>query len=470
MLFNSTEFILFLPLVIILYYLIPHKFRWAMLLIASYYFYMCWKAEYVVLIAFSTLVDYYAALQMGKQKEKKKRKKYLILSMASNLGLLFGFKYFNFFSESFSDMMNLFSFSYQSPILNVLLPVGISFYTFQTLSYSIDVYNEKIKPEKHLGIFALYVSFWPQLVAGPIERASRLLPQFRKKVNLSYTNFLLGLNQIALGFFKKLVVADRLALYVDNVYGPFFQETNTISLLLGVFFFGIQIYCDFSGYSDIAIGSARLMGIDLMENFKRPYLSKSISEFWKRWHISLSTWFKDYVYIPLGGNRAIKWKWYYNLIFTFVVSGLWHGANWTFIFWGALHGFYLVSAIVFAPFLRKAGEKIKLLNSNFLNIMVTFILVMFAWIFFRAENLTHAFEYISKILEFDFTWQILTISGHKGPFNLFLSFFAILLLALSYLLPADFKFKRNLVFLITTTLLIVLLGNNGNAEFIYFQF
>ncbi len=470
MLFNSKEFILFLPFVIIVYYLIPHRFRWAMLLIVSYYFYMCWKAEYIILILISTIIDYISAILISKQPEKKKKQNYLMVSIFLNLGFLFTFKYLNFVTASINDVLSYFKATGEIPYSQILLPVGISFYTFQSLSYTIDVYNNKIKPEKHFGIFALYVSYWPQLVAGPIERASTLLPQFSEKKTFNYDNFVWGLNKIALGFFKKLVVADRLAPYVENVFGVFFSQSDSLSLLIAVFFFSIQIYCDFSGYSDIAIGSAKLMGYDLMENFKRPYLSKSISEFWKRWHISLSSWFKDYVYIPLGGNRTIKWRWYYNLFITFLISGLWHGANWTFIIWGALHGFYLVSAIAFAPILKKITAKFSILNTAFINILVTYILVLFAWIFFRAENLSHAILFIKKIFDFSFSWNILVISGFKGAFNLFLSFFAIFLLALSYLLPENLKIKYNLTFLIITTILIILLGVNGNAEFIYFQF
>ena len=278
MLFNSKEFILFLPFVIIVYYLIPHRFRWAMLLIVSYYFYMCWKAEYIILILISTIIDYISAILISKQPEKKKKQNYLMVSIFLNLGFLFTFKYLNFVTASINDVLSYFKATGEIPYSQILLPVGISFYTFQSLSYTIDVYNNKIKPEKHFGIFALYVSYWPQLVAGPIERASTLLPQFSEKKTFNYDNFVWGLNKIALGFFKKLVVADRLAPYVENVFGVFFSQSDSLSLLIAVFFFSIQIYCDFSGYSDIAIGSAKLMGYDLMENFKRPYLSKSISE------------------------------------------------------------------------------------------------------------------------------------------------------------------------------------------------
>jgi D-alanyl-lipoteichoic acid acyltransferase DltB (MBOAT superfamily) len=283
---------------------------------------------------------------MSKIKSKAKRKKWLYLSLVSNLGILFGFKYFNFFSENIQLIFNQYNILYEVPFFNALLPVGISFYTFQTLSYTIDVYNNKTQAQKHLGVFAVYVSFFPQLVAGPIERSNHLLPQFFEKHEFSYSRVKSGLQKMLWGFYKKIVIADNLAILVDGVYNNI-DNYSGIALIVATIFFTFQIYCDFSGYSDIAIGSARVMGFELRENFKRPYFSKSIQEFWQRWHITLSSWFKDYLYIPLGGNRVIKWKWYYNILITFLLSGLWHGANWTFIIWGGLHGSYLILAITF---------------------------------------------------------------------------------------------------------------------------
>jgi len=399
MLFNSLQFLIFFPIVVSIFFLLPQKRRWILLLIASYYFYMCWKVEYIVLIIASTLIDYYVGKKMAALKEKAKRKKWLLISLFSNLGILFGFKYFNFVNANVQALFDNFNIFYGVPAFDILLPIGISFYTFQTLSYTIDVYNGKTPAQNHLGIFAVYVSFFPQLVAGPIERSKHLLPQFYVEHKFSYDRVKYGLQQMLWGFFKKVVIADRLAIVVDGVYNNV-DNYSGVSLLIATIFFTFQIYCDFSGYSDIAIGSARVMGFELMDNFKRPYFSKSISEFWQRWHISLSTWFRDYLYIPLGGNRVVKWRWYYNLFITFLVSGLWHGANWTFIVWGALHGTYLIMAIA----LVKPKEYIlNMLNlkGGFIHkiyrVTFTFALVVFAWIFFRANNISDAFYVINNM-------------------------------------------------------------------------
>jgi D-alanyl-lipoteichoic acid acyltransferase DltB (MBOAT superfamily) len=336
---------------------------------------------------------------MAKLESKKTRKKWLLISIFSNLGILFGFKYFNFFSENIQTLFNQYNVFYEIPIFNVLLPVGISFYTFQTLSYSIDVYNGKTPAQKHLGVFAVYVSFFPQLVAGPIERSNHLLPQFFKEHKFSYDRVKSGLQKMLWGFFKKIVIADNLAILVDGVYNNLDNYTG-ITLIVATIFFTFQIYCDFSGYSDIAIGSARVMGFELRENFKRPYFSKSIQEFWQRWHITLSSWFKDYLYIPLGGNRVVKWKWYYNIIITFLLSGLWHGANWTFIIWGALHGIYLIVAITFKYPKKYFSQKISKYSPKIdttIDVIITFLLVAFAWIFFRANNLDDAIYVIKNM-------------------------------------------------------------------------
>jgi len=308
MLFNSLEFLIFLPIVIIVYYILPHKFRWVLLLAASYYFYMAWNPKYIVLIVISTLVDYFAAILMEKQKNKARRKVFLLISLFANLGLLFLFKYFNFANGTMGRIFNLFADKpYPIGSLSLLLPIGISFYTFQTLSYTIDVYRGTRKPERHFGYFALFVTFFPQLVAGPIERSDRLIPQLKIKHKLNYNSTVEALLRIAWGFFKKVVIADRIAVIVNSVYNDL-GSFSSIHYIIATVGFAIQIYCDFSAYSDIAIGSAKILGINLMENFKMPYFSASISEFWSRWHISLSTWFKDYLYIPLGGKVFIKDK------------------------------------------------------------------------------------------------------------------------------------------------------------------
>ncbi|MGD9872684.1 MAG: MBOAT family protein [Kiritimatiellia bacterium] len=394
MLFNSLEFLVFFPLVTALYFLLPHRFRWALLLAASYYFYMCWKAEYIILIVVSTLIDYIAGRRMGALPlGHGRRRLWLSFSLISNLGLLFSFKYFNFFNDSVRAVFQHYNLMYDIPAFKLLLPVGISFYTFQTLSYSIDVYRGRQQAERHLGIFALYVTFFPQLVAGPIERCSRLLPQFYERHHFDYVRVTDGLKLMLWGFFKKLVIADRLAIFVSTVYQrP--CDYDGVSFIVATVFFAFQIYCDFSGYSDIAIGSAQVMGFSLMDNFNRPYFSKSISEFWGRWHISLSTWFRDYLYIPLGGNRVSKPRWYFNLFLVFLLSGLWHGANWTFLVWGALHGFYLIFAIWTAGLRARLCALTRLDRlphlHKLVNVAVTFALVCFAWIFFRAGSLYDA--------------------------------------------------------------------------------
>jgi alginate O-acetyltransferase complex protein AlgI len=385
MLFNTLEFVLFLPLVIVLYYLIPFRFRWIMLLMASYYFYMSWKVEYIFLIIFSTLIDYYSGILMERSPDRRSRLPWLLLSLSSNLGLLFFFKYFNFASENLNLIFDEIGIEQNIPLMNFLLPVGISFYTFQTLSYSIDVYFGRQKAEKHLGYFALYVSFFPQLVAGPIERFSRLTNQLKTKHSFTYDNLANGLRMILYGLFVKMVIADNLAGVVDEIYlSP--EKYSSFDISKGLFFYSLQIYSDFYGYSIIAIGSAQLMGIKLMDNFKTPYLSKNIAEFWQRWHISLSTWFRDYLYFPLGGNRVKKTRWVLNILIVFVVSGIWHGASWTFLMWGALYGIvYLIETGLNRLF--KINQEFKPYSFFHLILAVkTFSIVTLIWVFFRSQN------------------------------------------------------------------------------------
>jgi D-alanyl-lipoteichoic acid acyltransferase DltB (MBOAT superfamily) len=394
MLFNSIEFLIFFPIIVTAYYACPHRYRWALLLAASYYFYAAWKLEYVVLIMISTGVDYFAGIQMGKQPERTQRTPYLILSLATNLGLLFAFKYFNFFNDSVRDLFNVFNIFYNVPAFDVLLPVGISFYTFQTLSYTIDVYRGRMEPERHLGVFALFVSFFPQLVAGPIERARRLLPQLHSEHRFREDQVVLGLRLMLWGLFKKVVIADRLAIYVNQVYNnP--DAYAGLPLLVATYFFAFQIYCDFSGYSDIAIGAARVMGIRLMENFRQPYTAHSVSDFWRRWHISLTTWFRDYLYIPLGGNRVRPARWFMNIAIVFLVSGLWHGASWTFVFWGALHALFVLGGIWLGAAYAWGARRVTGRDEPpgipaWISIFATFHLVTFGWIFFRANSLPDA--------------------------------------------------------------------------------
>lgn len=396
MLFNTYNFAIFLPIVIIVYFLIPHKFRWVLLLAASYYFYMSWKVEYIFLIMISTLVDYLSGRAMGKLPTMKARLPYLLLSLFVNLGLLFAFKYFNFAAENINLLFQKVSIDRSLPLMQVLLPVGISFYTFQTLSYSIEVYTGRQKAEKHLGYFALYVSFFPQLVAGPIERYARLAPQFREKHSFSYKNLANGMRLILYGLFIKMVIADNLAGIVDQVYASP-EKFASLDLLKGLLFFSFQIYSDFYGYSLIAIGSALIIGIRIMDNFKTPYLAKNIAEFWQRWHISLSTWFRDYLYFPLGGNRVKKYRWVINILIVFVVSGLWHGSNWTFLIWGGLFGTLYLLEKGLNRWLKLEKEYKPYSAGHFLLALKTFILVSFIWIFFRSQDLDQALQMIELL-------------------------------------------------------------------------
>ncbi|MDW3651725.1 MAG: MBOAT family protein [Bacteroidia bacterium] len=479
MLFNSVEFVVFFTAVFLLYFTTPHKWRWLLLLIASYIFYMSWKVEYILLIVVSTLVDYFMGIKMGQEVLKEKRKKFLYISLVSNLSILFSFKYFNFFSESVGGLANVMGLTYSAPLFEVLLPVGISFYTFQTLSYSIDVYNGKIDPEKHLGRFALFVSFFPQLVAGPIERSGNLLPQFREKKSFDYDRVMSGMRLAAWGLFKKVVIADRLAFFVNMIYNSP-ENFHGLSVALATFFFAFQIYCDFSGYSDIAIGVARMLGFDLMKNFERPYFSRSIGEFWRRWHISLSTWFRDYVYIPLGGNRVVKWRWYYNLFMTFLISGLWHGANWTFVIWGALHGFYLIVENFSKGYMKEkelSNPLPKIVKDAF-SLSITFALVCFAWIFFRANSLSDALLLIQNL----FVWvpgDIGWIFRPEHRFEIVLSFLAIGLLltvqvfqekrSMGTWISIQPLFVRWAVYVMLVSI-ILNFGEFNQQQFIYFQF
>jgi alginate O-acetyltransferase complex protein AlgI len=434
---------------------------------------MFFKPEYILILAFTIIIDYFAGIYLEKTQELSKKKLFLIASIIANVGVLAIFKYYNFLNDNITGIAHLFGLTNHLPYLKILLPIGLSFHTFQAMSYTIEVYRGNQKAERHFGIYALYVMFYPQLVAGPIERPQNLLHQFHEKKFFHYDNAVLGLNLIAYGLFKKMVIADRLGVYVDQVYGDI-GTANTMSVLIAVFFYSFQIYCDFSGYSDIARGCAKFMGYDLMVNFNRPYLSKSVTEFWTRWHISLSTWFKDYLYIPLGGNRVSKISWYKNLLVVFLVSGLWHGAKWTFVFWGALHGFYLIFGIL-SKHLRSKLELAFIppswsAVSVFFNRLIVFALVSFAWIFFRAPSFSEALKIIGKIKECNFTFNLPQLCGEKGPMNLLLSFLVIIILLLTYYLPRELKLRHSVVFLSVTTFLIIILGKDVANEFIYFQF
>lgn len=477
MLFNSIEYLFFFVFVVTVYYVFPYKWRWLLLLVASYFFYMNWNPIYAVLIFLSTLTTYASSILIEKTLVQSKKKLYLVLNLIFNLGILFIFKYFDFVNQSIFAILNLMGIRWEISGLELLLPVGISFYTFQAIGYSIDVYKKKIKPEHHFGRYALFVSFFPQLVAGPIERASHLLPQFKVKHDFNEENFFNGLRQIVWGLFMKVAVADRLSIYVDAVYNNIDKHNGT-TLWLATLLFAFQIYCDFAGYSNMAIGSARIMGFDLMENFRRPYFSKSISEFWSRWHISLSTWFKDYVYIPLGGNRVNLWKHLRNLMITFIISGLWHGANWTFVWWGMLHGIYLILEVLRKKWDKKftlkisKGQVISKSLSSALKIGSTFMLVIIAWVFFRANSIQDAFLAFNKMTG-DFSSPFLNKTELTyGIFCLF-----ILLakeLKDEYQWSIKLMSSSNLIISgISTAVvlyLIVLLGVVDSDQFIYFQF
>ena len=392
MLFNSWQFGVFLPIVFGLYWSVPQRFRWLLILVASYWFYMSWNVKYVVLILFTTIISYMAGIFLERFRDNRPVKKFILtFTLVSCLGVLFVFKYFNFFAGAVVDFLNMFALHLHPTTLQLLLPVGISFYTFQTLAYVIDVYRGDVKAERHFGVYAAFISFFPQLVAGPIERTGNLLPQIKAAHDFNYEQATYGMKLMTWGFFKKLCIADVVAVYSDRVFNDVYSYKG-FALVLAMFFFTVQIYCDFSGYSDIARGCSKLFGIELMENFKSPYFSASIREFWSRWHISLSTWFRDYVYIPLGGNRCGKFRRNLNLMITFIVSGLWHGANWTFIAWGAVHGGAQVVENAIVP----KGYQPKGI-ARAVRVCVTFVFVMMAWVFFRANSISEAFYAFGNI-------------------------------------------------------------------------
>ena len=383
MIFNSLEFIIFFIVVTHLFYALKHKYRWSLLLLASCYFYMFFKPIYILILFGTIFIDYYAAIYIDRNTGRK-RKLFLILSIIANVGVLAVFKYYNFFIDNLNLTLHGFGSSVTLPYLGILLPIGLSFHTFQAMSYTIEVYRSNFKPEKHFGIYALYVMFYPQLVAGPIERPQHILPQMHRETQFNYLNITDGLKLILWGLFKKIVIADRLAQFVNQVFDNY-TDYQGIPLCIAAVFFSFQIFFDFSAYSDIAVGTAKTMGFELMQNFKNPYSATSISEFWTRWHISLSSWFKDYVYIPLGGNKVKLSKWMLNILIVFTLSGFWHGASWTFIVWGALHGVYLI--------LEKLIHKTISIPQNRLLVfkrLAVFFFVTVAWIFFRATDFKQA--------------------------------------------------------------------------------
>ncbi len=490
MLFNSIDFIIFLPIVFCVYWFFLNKnlkLQNLFIVFASYVFYGWWDWKFLSLILFSTLVDYTVGQALSKQKDILKRKILLGISIISNLGLLGFFKYYNFFLDNFIAAFTFFGREINANSLNIVLPVGISFYTFQTLSYTIDVYKRKLEPTKNFIAFSAFVSFFPQLVAGPIERATNLLHQFYNKRILDKKTALDGLNQMLWGFFKKIVIADNCAKYADLIFNNYSDYSGS-TLFLGAIFFAFQIYGDFSGYSDIAIGTARLFGFNLMQNFAFPYFSRDIAEFWRRWHISLNTWFRDYLYIPLGGSRVNSIRKIRNIFIIFLVSGFWHGANWTYIAWGA------INAILFLPLLltnknRKHIDKIAKGRTfpsleEFTKILATFLLTVFAWIFFRSENISSAIGYLSGIFNSSL-FTAPSFPGIKGAYYLivFIMIFILIewhgrnkLYGIEQLgITWNKVFRKTVYYLIVYALLYEIisdvLGTGGNAQqFIYFQF
>jgi alginate O-acetyltransferase complex protein AlgI len=477
MLFNSFTFFFFFIIVFFVYWF-PLKDKTktqnVFILISSYIFYGWWDWRFIGLIALSTLVDYFVGKLISKELKSTRRKVLLSISVVFNLGLLGYFKYYNFFIENWINAWQSIGIEFNVSSLNIILPVGISFYTFQTMSYTIDVYRNKVKHSNSLINFAAFVAFFPQLVAGPIERASHLLPQFNFKRNFNYDHAVSGIYLIIWGLFKKIVIADTCATYVNVIFDDY-ENMNSLSLFLGAVYFAFQIYGDFSGYSDIAIGLSRLLGFDIMQNFNKPYFSRNIAEFWRRWHISLSTWFRDYLYITIGGSLGkpiIKVR---NVFIIFLVSGFWHGANWTFIFWGLLNAIYFLPLLLLnknRKYLNNVSIKFNVSGIlTLLNIVATFLLVVIAWVFFRAKTITEAFAYLKRlIIDLNFSIQYLSIERYTIEALILLVFFVLTeWLSINFEHPFVGKFKT--IFLAIIIFSIIVLGvYSKHSDFIYFQF
>jgi D-alanyl-lipoteichoic acid acyltransferase DltB (MBOAT superfamily) len=482
MLFNSLSFAVFLPIVFFLYWFVARRevrFQNIILLASSYFFYACWDWRFLFLLIASTSLDYFAGLKISDAYSKQNKRFWLWLSITINLGFLGIFKYYNFFAVSFVDALSLVGLKADLGFIKLVLPVGISFYTFHGLSYVIDLYKDKIKPERDLINYSVFVCFFPLLVAGPIERATHLLPQIIKKREFDYSQALDGLNQILWGLFKKMVIADNCATYVNLIFKDVSDYSGS-TLVLVALFFSFQIYCDFSGYSDIALGTARLFGIELLRNFAFPYFSRDIAEFWRRWHISLSSWFRDYLYIPLGGSRGGKWIAVRNVFIIFLVSGFWHGANWTFLAWGALHALYFMPLLLMNRnrnhiAIVAKGKTFPSLTELF-SMLFTFGLVVFGWIFFRAENMGQAIDYISGIFSFDLFSQPYFLGIKEAAITLL---FIVLLVLVEWMgreqeyaiktIASKWRKPFQWGFYFVIVMLIFLFGSKSQ-EFIYFQF
>ena len=482
MLFNKLDFAIFLPIVFYLYWFVVNKnlrLQNTLIVIASYVFYGWWDWRFLSLVAFSTLVDYVVGLRMSNEKRVLNRKILLWISIVINLGFLGFFKYFHFFADNFTKAFSLMGQDISSSSLNIILPVGISFYTFQTLSYSIDVYRGKLKPTNDFIAFSAFVSFFPQLVAGPIERATNLLPQFLKERAFDYHKAVDGMRQILWGLFKKVIIADNAAEFANQIFNNSSDYSGS-TLLLGAIFFSFQIYGDFSGYSDIAIGTSRLFGFNLMRNFNFPYFSRNMAEFWRRWHISLTTWFRDYLYIPLGGSKGNKWMNIRNIFIIFIVSGFWHGANWTFIVWGALNALYFMPLLLTnsnRAFLGEVAEGRNLPNLREIGMMTaTFGLTVFAWIFFRADSVMHAGSILSEI----FSSTLFSVPAFDGKKRaMIVLMFIIIFMLIEWngrteeyaIAKLGVSWKRPLRYAFYYSIMFTMVWFHGqDQEFIYFQF
>lgn len=493
MVFNSFSFLFFFPVVLLFYRVLPKKARWVMLLAASYYFYLSWQPDLIYLIVFTTSVSYFCAIGIEKTAKNGLKKLLLVTAVVASLSVLFFFKYFNFLSRNISAFLNLISLPVGEFTLNLILPVGISFYTFQTLSYVIDVYREKMPAERHFGYYALYVSYFPQLVAGPIERPENLLPQLRADNPFTAADSAAGLKMMAVGFFKKIAVADMICGCVDAVYNGVGSDSaafNGFTVLVATCLFAVQIYCDFSGYTDIAIGCARVMGIRLMQNFNDPYSATSIKGFWRRWHISLTSWFTDYIYIPLGGSRVARGRHYANIFFVFLISGIWHGAAWTYVLWGVMHGVYQIAGSLTekprSALYRRLGIDQSSSAILILKRMCTFILVCFAWVAFRANSLS---DMTLLYKELFCGWQGISISSSMRVIGLTPLSIATVVLSIVVLRQLDKQIAlkitedstfsqispaRALTYIAVCWSIaaawLILLAESRQAGFIYFQF
>lgn len=478
MLFNSLSFLLFLPIVFVMYWGVNKRslqFQNFLLLVASYFFYACWDWRFLFLLLFSTALDYFTGIKMEEAKNQENKKAWFWLSIIVNLGFLSVFKYYNFFANSFAEALSGIGIQTNFWTLKVILPVGISFYTFHGLSYVIDIYKGRIQAERNIITYSLFVSYFPLLVAGPIERATHLLPQIKKKRYFDYSKAIDGVHQIIWGLFKKVVIADNCALYANDIFDNY-QSMNSLSLALGAIYFAFQIYGDFSGYSDIALGTSKLLGIDLLRNFNYPYFSRDIAEFWRRWHISLSSWFRDYLYIPLGGSRGGMMMKVRNTFIIFLVSGFWHGANWTFIIWGLLHAVYFLPLLITQNNRNNldtvAKGKVLPAFKECLSMLLTFSLTTFAWIFFRSKTVLEACSYIKNMFQFNFKGGIQYLGFERYTIEL------LLLLGLFIILEWNSREKEHPIagrFSILKAILMIMailvFGAYSNpGDFIYFQF